>query len=161
MPRRSICRRRLNRWLDGQLDLAGLLGLSADDRALLLWEAHSRRQAGSVEQAQRIYELLAQLSGPNDVAAVLGLAVCQQTLGMLAEAERGYDAVLASDPSNLFALANRAEVRLLTGRNEQARADIAAAREILDHDGPADLRPRIERLHALAAEQAAAVDVRE
>ncbi|HEV3162843.1 MAG TPA: tetratricopeptide repeat protein [Isosphaeraceae bacterium] len=156
MPRRRITRRRLDRWLRGKLDTTGLLGLSADDRAELAWQAHQRFEAGELDQAARIFGLLAHLAPPNDVTGALGLAVCLQAQGSLDEAERGYESVLAADPENLFALTNRAEVRLLIGRLEEARADLAAASAILDRGGPADLRPRIERLKAHAEMVAAA-----
>ena len=150
MPRRRIAPGRLRRWLRGDLDPAAMLGLHPEARDDLAWQAHRRLQDGRVEEAERIYRLMEALWPPGNSATRLGLAVCQQARGDLAAAERGYDQVLAEEPGNAYALANRAEVRLLTDRPEAARADLAEALALLDRGGaPPDLRRRLERLREL------------
>ncbi|MBX6313906.1 MAG: hypothetical protein IRY99_13465 [Isosphaeraceae bacterium] len=147
---RRLSRRRLGRWLRGELDQASLLGLGVEARADLLWQAYRRLEAGQVAQAERLYQLIDTL-WPGDASARLGLGACRQALGDLAGAEAAYGLALTDRPDDAYALANRAEVRLLTSRPEAARADLEAARAWLARaDGPADLRERVEALWALA-----------
>ncbi len=85
------------------------------------------------------------------VEAKLGLGVCAQRLGNLDEAERAYNAVLEAEPANPYALANRAEVRLLRERKDDARADLTAALAALEgRKHPDALRKRVEALRELA-----------
>jgi tetratricopeptide (TPR) repeat protein len=149
MPRRRITRRRLGRWLNGRLDLAGLLGLSGDDRGELAWQAHRSLEAGRADEAERIYLLMESL-WPDHPDGLLGRGVCRQAQGDLAGAEAAYGWALAAEPGNPYALANRAEVYLLTDRPDAARADLKAALAALDRDGGPDLRRRVERLRELA-----------
>ena len=83
-----------------------------------------RIAAGAYEEAERLYELLGLLWPDSRTTARLGRGVCLQLRGELAEAERAYDDVLQAEPQNAYALADRAEVRLLTGRKDAARADL-------------------------------------
>jgi len=154
MSRRRLTARRLGRWLRGRSDLAGLLGLSDDDRDELIWQAHRRVAAGRLDEADRLFGLLGQLWPTAAPTARLGQGVCLQALGDLAGAERAYDDCLRDEPENIHALANRAECRLLARRPDAARADLAAALALLDrHGGPADLRRRVEALKELSDQE--------
>lgn len=149
MARRILKARRLNRWLRGRATLAGLLRLSAHDREELAWQAHRLVARESFAEAERLYELLA-LLWPESADARLGLGVCAQLSGRLADAERAYDLVLEGEPGNVYALTNRAEVRLLNRQREAARADLErASAAITGQADGSDLQERIERLREL------------
>ena len=148
--RTRISARVVARWLRGRLDLPGLLGLHPEALDDLAWQAHRRFQAGQFDEAGRIYDLM-DLLDPRDPRAPLGLGACRQSLGDLPGAERQYDRALTLAPDDPYALADRAEVRLLTGRPDDARPDLARALVSLDRDdGPPDLRQRVNRLRELA-----------
>jgi tetratricopeptide (TPR) repeat protein len=146
MPHRRMTRRRLERWLRGEADLATLLALSADDLDELTWQAHRRLEAGAVAEAERIFDLLARLR-PGAPSTWLAQGVCRQAQGALEEARRLYDIVLEAEPDNGHARANRAEVLLLLRRAAAARADLDRLGRLR---GPAALRRRVEQLRALA-----------
>jgi Flp pilus assembly protein TadD len=151
MARRRISPARLKRWLRGEIDTALMLGVPDEDRAQLAWEAHQRLESGQTDDAARIFRLLRILAPSNDVQGRLGEGVCLQVQGALAEAETAYGEVLALDPGNAFALANRGEVRLVAGRIEAALADLSQA--VIQLEGsraPAEFRGRVERLRELA-----------
>jgi cellulose synthase operon protein C len=152
MRGRPISARRVQRWLGGQLDLASLLGLSADDRDLLAWQAYKRFEAGAIDEASRLFELLAMLSPKGaDPTGKLGVGACRQARGDLAGAEAAYGEALAADPENPYALANRAEVRLLAGKREAALADLSVALGRLDQPkSPAALCTRVAQLWQIA-----------
>jgi Flp pilus assembly protein TadD len=151
MTRPRLTRRRLGRWLRGRATLPDLLGLRDLDRDELAWRARRLIDAGAFADASRVFDLLARL-WPEDIAeATLGRGVCAQLAGDLAGAERAYTTVLDAEPLNPYALANRAEVRLLAGRKDDARADLARAAEMLGRAPAADdVRRRVEQLRALA-----------
>ena len=118
-------------------------------------QAYRRLEAGEFADARRLFKLLGRLWADAETSAMLGEGVCAQRQGDMAAAERAYDRVLDAEPKNLYALANRAEVRLLTGRKEPARADLGLAVTSLS-DGRVDdaLRLRIEKLKSLADQEA-------
>jgi len=132
-------------------DLGALLLLKKRDREDLAWQAHRRLEAGDFENARRLFELLGRLWGAAENSAMLGQGVCAQRQGDLAAAERAYDRVLDAEPKNVYALANRAEVKLLTDRKDAARADLSVASTCLTDARVEDaLRLRVEKLLALA-----------
>jgi Flp pilus assembly protein TadD len=148
---RRVSTRRLEKWLRRESDPAELLGLSKDTLEFLAWQAKGRLQSGSIDEAERIFGLLLTLQPSVGTFATLGLGACRQARGDLDAAERAYTDVLAYDPGDVHALANRAEVRLLTDRPELACADLIAARAKLSQAAiPDDLRRRVERLDELA-----------
>lgn len=133
---------RVRRWLRlGETGgLAPLLGLSARDRNALLLHAHRRQVRDAIDEAEALYRaILALWPGLHD--ARLGVGACLQIRGDFDRAEAAYSDVLAVDPANPFALANRAEVRLLLGRNLEASADLNRVTAI---------PPRVLRRHRLA-----------
>jgi Flp pilus assembly protein TadD len=150
MPRR-ITRRRLGRWLRGETGLAGLFGLPRDDRDALAWQAHRLFASGRLAEAGRLFDLLGMFWPESAASARLGRGACRQLAGDLSGAERDYDEALRADPSDPHALANRAEVRLLTRRVAAALADLDAASARLRNDGgPSDLARRVEQLRDCA-----------
>lgn len=158
MSRQRVAAGNVERWLRGELALGALLGLSRDDRDELAWQAEMRLERGQVEDAERLFGLLEKLAPAGDLRGALGRGVCLQRRGALGEAERAYDEVLVLCPDDAFALTNRAEVRLLTGRAALARADLLAAKRRLE--GKSDrqstaLRERIDRLFGHADESEA------
>lgn len=150
--------RRVRRWLRGRHGLATLLGLSSRDRTSLLWHAHRRLVRGSVDEALALYHATLAL-WPGLADARLGVGACLQSRGDLAGAEEAYAEVLATDPANPFALADRAEVRLILGRLAEAAVDLDAAAAI-----PARvlhrhrLTGRVEALRSIARERSAEGD---
>lgn len=138
---RRITGRRVRRWLRSPGGLSVMLGLSSRDRAALLWQAHRRLVRGAVDEAEPLYHAMLAL-WPDLVDARLGVGACLQSRGDLAGAEAAYADVLTRDPAHPFALADRAEVRLLLGRVAEAAADLDAA---------AAIPPRVLRKHGLAA----------
>ncbi|MHC5539979.1 hypothetical protein ACYOEI_17300 [Singulisphaera rosea] len=125
--RRRLRPRRLVRWLERRGAVAELLGLGSSDREDLVWEARSFIASGRYADANRLAELLATLWPDADVEAALIQGVCSQLRGALEVAEERFDKALESEPENVYALANRAEVRLLKGRNREAAADLGRA----------------------------------
>lgn len=152
---RRFSRRRIDRWLRGELTLGELLRLKVRDRDHLVVQAHRRLESGDLAAARRLFELLGQLWTEASTVATLGEGVCAQREGDFAAAEHAYGRVLDAEPKNLYALANRAEVRLLTDRKDAARADLEVALSSLGA-GKIDkaLRQRIEKLKALADQEA-------
>ena len=156
MARVRLTRRRLGRWLRGATDLAGLLGLGRDDREGLAWQAHDQLRRGRPAEAERLYMLLDDLWPSEGVAARLGMGVCRLLLNDLTGAEQALDEALALSPSDVFALVNRAEVLIRSGRTDAAREDLVAAKLVLDREGgPAELRARVGRLSEGRAEDRA------
>jgi tetratricopeptide (TPR) repeat protein len=152
---RRVNGRRIRRWLRGRAGLATLLGLSSRDRAALLWQAHRRLERGTFDEALALYHAALAL-WPDLADARLGVGACLQSRGDLAGAEEAYNEVLASDPSNPFALADRAEIRLILGRVDEAVADLDAvaaipARILHAHR----LTKRVEGLRAIARDRSA------
>jgi tetratricopeptide (TPR) repeat protein len=152
MSGRRISAWRLRRWLRSspRADPAKLFRLGTPAREDLAWRAHRLLEKGRPAEAERIYELLTALWPSSHAPAALGLGACRQSQGDLEGAERHYDSVLALEPDNPFALANRAEVYLLTHRPEQAVADLDRAMRRPDQLR-ADLAERVERLGVIAA----------
>jgi Flp pilus assembly protein TadD len=146
--RRPFAGRRLDRWLRGETSLGRLLRLKDRDRDDLASQAYRRVEAEQFDAALRLFELLGRLWPESGTSARLGQGVCAQRLGDFTEAERAYDEVLGAEPRNPYARANRAEVRLLTGRREAARADLAA---IEAGETPKALRDRIAKLLELSS----------
>jgi tetratricopeptide (TPR) repeat protein len=152
MFRRFLASRRLARWLGGRSTLATLLGLGESDRADLLWYASRLARAKSPDDALRLYDLLGHLWPGDDPSVLLGRGVCLQLRGALDEAERAYDTVLQAEPDNVYARANRAEVRLLQGRDQAARDDLTLGLAALARTtAPRALRNRVQTLHQVAA----------
>jgi Flp pilus assembly protein TadD len=148
---RRFSNRRIHRWLSGTSSLAKLLRLKERDRDDLMRQAYRQVEAEDFQAADRLFALLGQLWPESESTAQLGRGVCAQRLGDLAAAEQAYDDVLRIDPSNAYALANRAEVRLLTGRHAAAHDDLTAALAQLPNGESAQpLRLRIEKLQAQA-----------
>jgi Flp pilus assembly protein TadD len=157
MSRRRVTSRRLARWLQGTCDLADLFRLSKDDLDELAWQAHRLLELGTVDQAERIFELLRTIR-PTNAYALTGLGACKQMRGDLLGAERAYSEVLDQDPTNVYALANRAEVRLLCGGRELARTDLAAALDRIARTKCSnEIRLRVDRLSELAEAEGAFV----
>lgn len=157
MPRRRVTWRRLRRWLRSgpTADPAEMLGLDVETREELAWHAHRLFEAGEPAQAERVYRLMSTLWPGHASSQWLGIGACRQALGDLELAEEAYRNCLESEPTNVHALVNRAEVRLLGGRVDQAVADLAAARAKLERgDAGEGLRDRFERLTQLAAGRA-------
>lgn len=125
MFRRRFSARRVRRWLSGRTTLWRFLRLRDSDRERLLWEAYRRHRAGAFDEASRLYELAATL-WPERVDGAIGLSACRKALGDLAGAESACDRALAIDPAYPYALANRAELRLLRGADEAAAEDLGA-----------------------------------
>jgi Flp pilus assembly protein TadD len=149
--RRRFSRRRLDRWLRGDLALGALCRLKTRDCDDLTVQAYRRLDAGDFAGAQRLFELLGQLWPGAATTATLGQGVCAQRQGDLASAEHAYDRVLDAEPKNLYALANRAEVKILTDRKEAASADLdSALASLADVKVDGALRVRIEKLKSLA-----------
>ncbi len=143
---------RTRRWLRKRTGLGALVGLANRDRDRLLWQAHKQLRKNQLDNAAEIYRATLTF-WPGDIGARLGLAACAQLSGDLATAERDYDELLHDDPQNPHALANRAEVRILTGQRDRAREDLAALAGLphrkLRHAG---LVNRLEALQKLAGE---------
>jgi tetratricopeptide (TPR) repeat protein len=148
-----VTRRRLRRWLRDRAGLSTLLGLKSRDRDLLAWEAHSRLLRGSIDEAEAVYRAMLALWA-NLPTAHFGLGACLQSKGDLAGAEAEYSEVLLAEPNNLYALADRAEVRLLTGRPLDALDDIRAAKALPARSlRRARLVDRVEALRSMAEER--------
>lgn len=153
--RRRFSRRRVDRWLRGDLTLGDLYRLKSRDRDDLTLQAYRRLDAGEFAEAHRLFELLGQLWTDGATTAALGQGVCAQRQGDLASAEQAYDRVLDAEPKNLYALANRAEVKILTGRKGAASADLdTALASLADAKVDDALRARIEKLKSLALHEA-------
>jgi tetratricopeptide (TPR) repeat protein len=151
MFHRPLAPRRVARWLRGGSTLAALFGLTESDRDDLLWHAARLLRAKAHDDALRVYDLLGVLWTEAEPSVLLGRGVCLQLRGAFDEAERAYDAVLEAEPENVYARANRAEVRLLQGRNEAAHGDLAQAlRALALQKAPAALTRRVQTLHQLA-----------
>jgi tetratricopeptide (TPR) repeat protein len=150
----------LRRWLRSNpaADPAKLLRLGTECRDDLAWRAHRLLGKGRVEDAERIYELMIALWPSVRSKAILGLGACCQSRGDLAGALNQYGAVLALDPADAFALANRAEVHLLTRRPDCAIVDLGAARRAAAGVS-VELEQRVERLWAIAERAAQDIGV--
>jgi Flp pilus assembly protein TadD len=148
---RRFSARRVRRWLAGAMPLGDLLRLKDRDREHLSRQAYRRLEAEEFEAAERLFDLLSRLWPELEATARLGLGVCAQRRGNLADAELAYDQVIALEPDNVYALANRAEVRLLTNRRAEAQADLGGARAALGRQKfPEALRQRVSKLHEIA-----------
>jgi tetratricopeptide (TPR) repeat protein len=148
--RRRFSPRRIDRWLRGTLRLSDLVRLKNRDRDDLTRQAYRRLEARDYANALRLFKLLGELWDDAESLANLGQGVCAQHQGDLPAAEQAYDRVLEREPANLHALANRAEVRLMTGRREAARVDLDSALAALsERRADEALRTRIEQLKAL------------
>jgi Flp pilus assembly protein TadD len=149
-PRPRLSGRRLKRWLQNKTDLAALLQLSQTDRDRLDWQAHRALADGQINDAERLFDLRAQLWPRDQGPAKLGQGVCRQASGDLDGAERAYRECLDVEPVNVFALVNLAEVHLLRQRPSDAETHLTAALTALGpNGGPTDLRHRIQRLNEL------------
>ncbi len=147
MFRRRLAPRRLARWLRGRSTLAALLGLGESDRADLLWYASRVAGARAADDALRLYDLLGLLWPEDEPSVLLGRGVCLQLRGALDEAERAYDAVLLTQPDNIYARVNRAEVRLLKGQNQAACDDLTLGDWPRFAGGPRRTWARVQTLH--------------
>jgi Flp pilus assembly protein TadD len=113
----------------------------------LYWFAERLLKAEDYDGALRVFDLLGFLWPEAEATRLLGRGVCLQLRGDLDEAEHAYGCVLSTQPENVYALTNRAEVRLLIRQGDAARVDIERARAILDRDrGPAALDRRVQEL---------------
>jgi tetratricopeptide (TPR) repeat protein len=145
--------RRVRRWLRLKDGLSTLIGLGPRDRDLLAWHAHRRLTLGAVDEAEALYRALLAL-WPGLALARLGLGACLQSKGDLEAAEAAYADVLASDPADLFALTNRAEVRLLLGRPHEALADLDTAQSLPPRLlQRSRLTPRLNALRTIALDR--------
>jgi tetratricopeptide (TPR) repeat protein len=156
MAARVFSPARLTGWLSGRSTLASVLRLSEVDRDDLLWHAEKLVATKAYEDAQRLYDLTLILWPDAAATAGLGRAVCLQLQGSLDEAEHAYDDILSTEPGNVHARVNRAEVYLLKGRVQAAGDDLARAEAALTSGKQPDaLRQRVERLKTEAQKRAA------
>lgn len=118
--------RRLRRFVDGELSLAELQGVSEEALTKLAEIGYKLFNQGKLERARRIFEGLLALA-PREPYFLLAMGAIAQRQERVEEAERWYSGVLASTPANVVALVNRAEARLALGKLKQAAVDLVAA----------------------------------
>jgi Flp pilus assembly protein TadD len=160
MPGRRISAGRLRRWLKSEppAEPATLFRLGAGAHGDLAWRAHRLFEKRRFVEAERIYELMVWLWPLCRAEAMLGRGACKQQQGDLDGALGQYNAVLALEPENRFALANRAEIYLLTQRSGEAWADLEAAMRSSATPNEVDaLAARIEQLRAIAERESSAL----
>lgn len=149
--------RRLARWFRHQGSVAELLGLGPRDRDDLAWEARRLIASGRYAEADLLADLLATLWHDAQAEAALIHGVCSQLQGALESAESMFDRALEAEPENPYALANRAEVRLLRGRKGDAEADLGRALGSARFPSiGVELTRRIERLRDLVGAETGA-----
>ncbi len=117
---------RLRRWLRGKIGTADLLRLKRRDHERLAWQAHKHFRKGRFQDAERIFQLMATL-WPLESAPLLGLGASRQAQGAFDDAVGYYSRVVVAEPENVYALANRAEVRILQRRLREAKVDLLVA----------------------------------
>jgi tetratricopeptide (TPR) repeat protein len=154
---------RLRRWLKGKAGTADLLRLGRRDHDRLAWQGHKRFRKGRYQEAERIYQLMATL-WPLEAAPLLALGACRQAQGALDDAVGFYSRVILAEPENVYALANRAEVRILQRHLHDAKVDLLVAFALIQRlPTPRPLDERVRELLrvvnadpvALAASEAA------
>jgi len=117
---------RLNRDSEAEPLLRQAIMLDADSNLSLRMLADVRLRAGDPQEALR----LAQRATRDKEAPIvtwLLLALAERSTGDKSGALASLDHVLQSDPSNLSALMERAEIRIGTGETEHALADLKKA----------------------------------
>jgi Flp pilus assembly protein TadD len=117
------------------------------DRDDLIWQAERLVAIEAFDDAIRLFDLVSTLWPEAGSIALLGRGACLQLRGSLDEAEQAYLRVLEIEPNNVYARANRAEIRLLRGDNQAARDDLTWARAAIDRrKAPTPIRRRVEAL---------------
>ena len=120
-------RKRVDRWLDGEIDAGRMLGLSDGRLDDLLWHAH-RLHTDRPADAERLFDLARTLR-PARVEGWLGVGVCRLALGDTAGAVAAFEAAMQRDEGNLYAIADLAEAELHAGRPFEAAALLASGVE--------------------------------
>lgn len=110
----------------GEVTLGAFLGLKNEDLYRFAETGHQLLQAGSTQQALKIFEGLVAAS-PHDSVFHTQLAATYMTLERFDEAFDAYDQALKFNSSNVDALVGRGEVFLRRGKVPEALADLGKA----------------------------------
>ena len=109
----------------GDLTLAQLKGITAEDARIIARHACDLAAAGLLREARVLLEGMVALN-PRDAAAHAALGTVYEKQGLTAEAHLSYDLALRHDPRHPVALANRGILRLRTG-DAGGQSDLVAA----------------------------------
>ena len=153
--KRPFHRKRLQRWLKGDLDRTALLGIGEQDRDELLFEAGRLFNRGDVEAANKVF-WLAQTLFPHDPASRIGIAACAQAVGKLSLAMGLYEQILDESPLDPFASAGLAECALIVGDAGAAKAALGRVTPAIRLKLSKELAARIAKLEQIAEARALA-----
>lgn len=124
---------RLNRDAEAEPFLRQTLVLDADNNLSLRMLADIRLRAGDAKEALQLARRAANDKEAPIVTWLL-LALAERSTGDKIGALASLDHVLQSDPVNLSALMERAEIRIAVGDTERATADLKAAEGLVKGD---------------------------
>ncbi|MFN2492001.1 MAG: tetratricopeptide repeat protein [Pyrinomonadaceae bacterium] len=124
---------RLNRDSDAESVLRQSVNLDARDNVALRILADIRLRAGDAKEALK-FARLATDDKDSPLATWLLRALAERATGDTAAASASLEYVLKNDPSNVFALLERAEIQLASGNNEIAIRDLQAAEKLIKGD---------------------------
>jgi tetratricopeptide (TPR) repeat protein len=122
--------RRVRQFLSGEITLGELEGISKDAQYEMAETGHRLLTQGKLDDAKKVFEGLAVLD-PHDAYFHLALGAVAQKSSDLEAADRHYSRALELNPYSCHALANRGEVRMMSGRLVEGAKDLLRA---LDED---------------------------
>lgn len=111
---------RIQGFLKGELTLAELEGMTADQAAAIAETGCELAESGRLEEARVLFEGLVEMN-PRDAGAHAALGTVYQKLARLPDALQSYSLAIGLDPLHPVALANRGELRLRSGDGEGFR----------------------------------------
>lgn len=120
---------RMRAFIQGDLTLAELYELTHEELYGIAAQGRHLHENGKFEAAQQIFEGLTTLA-PNEASFHTGLGAVYQRLEQLDRACEEYDRALSLNERDLAALCNRAEVRLLQGKIDEAAKDLQRIAEL-------------------------------
>ena len=118
--------RKVRKFMAGIINLGELEGIDREQQYGMATVAHQLLHQGKLTEAEQIFRGLIALN-PSDAYFHLALGVVHQRKEELTEAEAAYSRALGLHPKNSPALANRGEVRILSGRLVEGAQDLSDA----------------------------------
>ena len=139
----NVDKEKVDKFNKGEIKLAQLFDVDANQVAALLLTGHNLFQQGKLDEAKRIFEGLAVLDGKNPyVHGILGAIYQKQEKYDVAIAR--YTLALSIFPKDPNSLTNRGEIYLKLGKFKEAAADFKKSIDLdPEKKNPASNRARI------------------
>lgn len=134
--------RRMKQFLEGQITLGELEGISKQAQNEIAKLGHRNLLQGKLKDARKVFAGLVALD-PRDSYFRLAMGSVAQRQRQNEEAERHYSDALVLDPKSVHAYANRGEVRLLLGKTVEGAKDLFEAVK-LDPQGKEEVTRRAQ-----------------